>query len=368
MRATLRGSDCPPWSQELDGAQAEVISRIDFHGIALLLAGSMPDSLPRVLQESILEQARLQALWEISHGQRVAQLVEALHARGFEPLLMKGTAIAYSCYDDPAMRRRGDTDIVLAGAERDNARRCLRALGFRPRGHHFGLQEAWVVDAQGGFTHEVDVHWAMSSSTTLAAALAQNGFETRTIALPRLSANARSLGLVDNILMICINRQAHNMLGYHIEGERVFDSERLIWAVDLDLMCARLDASDWSLLSDISHRSGAAGTVLAGLLFARDRLGTGIPDRCIDSLSAETAEGPVSRYLAQQSNFQRFRQDFAAAPDWGIRRGLVLRQVFPERDVLEDRFPDKRHWPNVALYTWRLLQSASALLRFGRNG
>lgn len=363
VRTALQGAAPPPWPHDLEHAQDEVAARIAFHGIALLLAEQLPPGLPDLVVRSLREEARLQGLWEMSHAGSVARLLERFHARGLAALVMKGTAIAYSCYRDPAVRRRGDTDIVLDRRSRVGARQCLAEAGFRPKDRLRGLQEAWIADAPGGFVHEVDIHWTMSASAVVSAALARSGFETRAIGLPRLSPHARGLGPIDNILMVCINRRSHHVFGYRVDNERIFDPDRLIWAVDLHLLCSRLQAADWHLLRDAAIRAGAAGTVLEGLLFARARLGTPIPDACLDALATEGRSGAVCRYLAAETSLERFKADLEACSGWRDKVDLVSRHLFPDRAVLEERFPGSSHMPSAVLHLGRLLLAVLGLFR-----
>ena len=144
-RCVVKGEAAPAWSEELNGVDAEVAvqGRIAFHGIALLLAEhpSVLDDWPEDLRTHTQSEARMQGIWEISHAQAVATLFEALHDAGVTAIAMKGTALAYSLYDDPAIRRRGDTDILIHTLDRDHARRVMREAGFSPGGDPLALQE-----------------------------------------------------------------------------------------------------------------------------------------------------------------------------------------------------------------------------------
>lgn len=272
----------PAWPDDGLPDKAEAVAdRIRFHGLALSLAKA-PGALgkwPAHVASTIMEEARLQAMWEDSHRHAVKLLLEALHAEGFRPLVMKGTALAYSVYDDPAIRRRSDTDIILAGQPRRAARAALERCGFVPSGNPGPTQEPWELRTRVGFAHEVDLHWSLSSSIAISRALEEMQPERRLIALPRLSPSAMGLGPTDNLIMTCVNRLSHDTFGYFVEDDRPKDGDRLIWALDIYLVAARFDAADWAELAALARISGTAGPVRSGLQFAAAYLGLKRPPK-----------------------------------------------------------------------------------------
>ena len=75
-------------------------------------------------------------------------VLSAAHARGCEPLLLKGCATALRCYPSPHLRTMGDADLLVSAAEVRDFEAALRELGFearRPRRapdydrHHHGM-------------------------------------------------------------------------------------------------------------------------------------------------------------------------------------------------------------------------------------
>ena len=132
LRACRSGEDLP-WPKEWQGEfQSETAlkmfwSRIDYHGICVLLhaANTQFHDWPSKLISRIAEEARLAGLWEVTHGAALAKLLKALADAGVDAVLMKGTALAYSVYDDPSARRRGDSDLLIRPADLERARKVL---------------------------------------------------------------------------------------------------------------------------------------------------------------------------------------------------------------------------------------------------
>ncbi|MFI5280415.1 MAG: nucleotidyltransferase family protein, partial [Gemmatimonadales bacterium] len=66
---------------------------------------------------------------ELVRGREITRVLGALHARGIQPILLKGTPLAYSVYDAPALRPREDTDLLIRFEDCDIVRQVMRGLG-----------------------------------------------------------------------------------------------------------------------------------------------------------------------------------------------------------------------------------------------
>jgi hypothetical protein len=366
VKAVTQDECLPPWPSDWTQADSTpIIARIKFHGIALLLANKVAAlaGWPLDVVTAVKEEARLQAIWEASHSRAIARLIEALHAAGMTAVLMKGTALAYSAYSDPAIRRRGDTDILLSGVSKRAARSVLTQCGFRPSDERGPTQEPWALSARGGFEHEIDIHWRISSTLVVAQALEGLRPESRIMPLPRLSPVACGLGPIDNLILTCVNRVAHEAYGYFVEDDRPVDGDRLIWALDIDLVSRNFDDADWTLLADLAAASGTVGVVRSGLLFAGAQLGTMAPDWVLERLSRPGSHEPVGDYFGPSSEFEKFKGNLAASGTLGEKMTLLKQQVLKSRRFLREKYPDAAHWPLWALRVRRLTSVGLKLLR-----
>ncbi|MBU7580949.1 MAG: nucleotidyltransferase family protein [Porphyrobacter sp.] len=363
IRAGLAGAPSPPWpdawADEIGGALA---SRVKFHGIALMLA--QPQSAfagwPAAVVGAIKEEARLQALWEASHRNAVMRLIKAFQAEGIRAAVLKGTALAYSVHHDPAMRRRGDTDLLLPNAPRPAARAILRECGFVPAGDRGPTQEPWSIATRDGFAHEVDIHWRINGSLAISRVLEQLKCEDRIAPLPRLAPGAETLGPVDNLILISVNRYSHQCFGYHVEDGRPADGDRLIWAADIKLVTDSFSEADWTLLANLAVTSGTAGLVRSALVFAEQTVGSAAPREVLDRLAEAAAYAPVAAYLGEPSAMKRLKLDLAALTTVGEFLTLVRLRLWPGRRFMEERFDDAQDWP---LWALRIRRLVSGLLK-----
>ncbi len=132
IRAGLR-RERPSWPEWPEAGLGDaVLERCAFHGTAPLLYRQLEDApgWPQETLGRLRNQAAATAIWETYHGRLVSSVLAELGAREIEPVLLKGTALAYTCYEDPALRARGDTDLLVPPAAREEADKVLAALGF----------------------------------------------------------------------------------------------------------------------------------------------------------------------------------------------------------------------------------------------
>lgn len=362
--SSLRGEDAPAWPDDCTGREAVVAQRIAFHGIALLIAKSplARAGWPETLVTVIREQAGIQTFWEQSHRPAIARLIEGLAAAGIRSIVTKGTALAYSVYGDPALRRRGDTDIYIPDAPRDEARKVLRACGFRATGGTRALQEDWVAETTLGFKPAVDVHWRINASGAVSQALEGGLRFDQTVALGRLEPQARGLGPVDNLILIAINRSAHGQFGYIVGDSLLYETDRLIWALDAHLLAATFSGDDWASLADRAARTGTAPMVAGILALATRVFGTDVPHETATALREAPTQDGIAAYYGAKSHLWRLQRDIAACNSFSEKAKVLGYAFFPSEDFLRNRYPDAQHWPRPALHARRLFEGAGKLL------
>lgn len=365
----VHGEPVSPWPADSIGAgEALVPARIKFHGIALLLAQTSAnlEGWPGSVRRQVREQAGIQSFWETSHRAAIGPLLEAFAAAGLNAVVTKGTALAYSVYSDPAVRRRGDTDILIGSlgrAGRARVRQVLRDCGFWETGDTKALQETWQCDTLAGFAPAVDIHWRINASAAASQMLERGLDFASTVALERLSPAARGIGPVDNLILTCINRAAHGTFGYHVGDTRMFETDRLIWAIDLHLLTSGFTPAQWQTLIDRTAQTGTAAMVRSGLAFAHANLAVPVPDGVAKALAHADGDHGLASYFGATTHIQRLRLDLAACAALSDKARVLRYAAFPSADFLQGRFPDAVGWPSAALHLRRWVEGAGKLLR-----
>jgi len=148
--ALLRG-ESPDWPSFVDNTSIEAfLSGARYHGVTPLLDarfGAMPASgLPQVkggstpagdagttsppeaIRRACHEDALVQSMHELQQRTELVRVLAALTAAGMAPLILKGTALAYSHYASSMLRPRADCDLLVAPAFRDAGARVQLGL------------------------------------------------------------------------------------------------------------------------------------------------------------------------------------------------------------------------------------------------
>jgi hypothetical protein len=367
LRAAIDRTDLPPWPRDWPDTPEHgdaVFARIAFHGLALALLHD-PARLagwPARLVTAVQEEARAQSFWERGHREVLARLLAILAKNGTTAIATKGTALAYSAYPEPALRRRGDSDLLVGKVARKPLRRALAARGFTPTGDARPLQESWSATCALGFTHVFDLHWRINASPVIAEALERARIGTRTVPLPAIGQGARALAPADNLVVVALNRASHLTFGYHSGADLLFEGDRLIWALDIDLVARGLGDAGWEALVAAATASGSAPLVHSALAFATDRLGTAIPPAIMAALAEAPGDERLLRCVGALGGFDRLRLELTACPTWRDKLAMTAYTLVPDKEVLRQRFPDALHWPTPALYARRLLSGATRLV------
>lgn len=335
-----------------------VWERIEFHGIALLLAEAHANlrDWPDPLRSRLQREAQMQVFWEESHKAALLPLFAALKHREIAVLAMKGTALAYSLYPQPAARRRGDTDLLIWPGDLAATRAALQQSGFAKRQDPHGLffQETWLLRTSFGTEHAVDLHWQPTDSPALQNVLRGAEYFAKTDALPRL---APSVHMPDHVLTFvqgAINQAWHRAKGYYVQDVRVFGGQRLIWSLDNHLLANTFDERQWAQLAQLSIARAIAPVTLAALQFAREHIKTCVPEAVMQQLAAAEQSTALTRYLTKSDQFSNFALDLRASGGIAGKWRFLKANIFPSRDHLEWKYPRAARWPTPLLQLRRL--------------
>ena len=238
----------------------------------------------------------------------------------------------------------------------------MRACGFQPEADIKALQESWAASTAIGFRPAVDMHWRINASAAVSKLIESGLRFDQTIPLEGLSPRARGIGHADNLILIAINRGAHGLFGYMTGKERLFEGDRLAWALDAHLLASTMNDEDWKALADRVHRTGTAKVVEGLLDLAVRTLGTKVPESVLAALAAAPESRVYSAYYSSTSHLWRLRRDVAAGRGIGEKLQVLRYATFPSDEFLHARFPDARGWPRTALHLRRVLGGAAKLL------
>ncbi len=363
----VRAGETSLWSIDADTVWTRVWTRIEYHGIPLLLhrRAELLSNWPLPLLERIAEEARLMVLWETTHHDVVSTLIGELKAADIASVVMKGTALAYGLHDEPAMRRRGDTDLLVRPKDKEQSRAILKRLGWyrKPDPHGLNYQEGWLHDAAGFFIHALDLHWEPSERAVLHSVLPTDQFFERKRPLPAFCEEAFQPDNATMILHAAVNQKWHSLHGYDAEEARLASPRRLIWSVDFDLLVGSMTDDDWANLTRHCTAERAGPLVAEALCGAQHDLGTVLPEQFLAELEAHTIHPDITAYFTNLDGLSQFWLDLRKTPGARAKAHLIRSRALPPRQHLMEKYPGAQSWPTAILQGRLMVETAGRIMR-----
>lgn len=322
---------------------------IDIHGMLPIV---YRESLAPALREQAIRAAALEPL--LLAG--LQNVLAALRARGVQPLVLKGAALAYTIYSSPELRPRSDTDVLIAEGDLEAARDAFRSARFREiltSGDDLGVRQRMFHRVDGlGVAHTFDVHLDITNNATTADALQYGELLQRAMPLTAIGENALGLSLVDALIYACIHRVVHH-----------HDSDRVIWLYDVHLLRERLTADEVRELWQRADERRVVAICRHTLAAAQSWFG-GAGDDAASYLDRLDHAEPSARFLDRdRSRGAQLAGDLAALPTWRMRATRLAQLAFPPPAFMLQRFGVRTTATLPLLYVWRALRGFARLFR-----
>jgi len=314
-------------AQDATGVAADdLVASATAHNVGALLYVALRGRAAPASIEPLARLAREHALMESVQRDDTVRVIDALGAAGISALLFKGTALAYSLYDEPWHRPRADTDVLIRESDAARAARALEDLGYtrvpRPEGQYVTHQFTYV-GASGGVATAYDIHWRIADPQVFAGALTFEALQQRAVAVAALGPAARRVSDVDALLIACIHRVAHH-----------YDDDQLIRIVDIDRLARRLTHEDWMLFLEIATTARIRAVCARGVALSQEMLASPVPEWVLAGLTAAGRE-PSATYLRPGlRKIDILYSDLRALPNTAARVRLLKEHLFPPITVV----------------------------------
>ncbi len=363
----IRAGEPARWKTDADAAWSDVWTRIEYHGIPLLLHRRVEllDAWPQPLLERMAEEARLMVLWETTHHDAICTLLRELNASNIASVIMKGTALAYGFHDAPPIRRRGDTDLLIRPRDKEQTRATLKKLGWyrKPDPHGLNYQEGWLHNAAGFFVHALDLHWEPSERAVLHSVLPLDLFFSTKQPLPEFCKDTFRPDNATMVLHGAINQKWHAMHGYDAEKARLASPSRLIWMVDFDLLVRSMTDDDWAILTRHCTRERTGPLVAEALRGAQRDLGAVLPESHLAELEAYPIAPDILTYFTKLDGLSQFWLDLRKTRGVRAKAHLIRSRALPPRQHLMEKYPSAQNWPTAILQARLMIETAGRIMR-----
>jgi Uncharacterised nucleotidyltransferase len=356
LAAGVRGD--ARWQSTLDAD--EVLEAGAFHGVLpLVFQASHEDAgwhdWPESLRIGLKDAARFHAALELAHRLETIEMLDALAARGIGTIVLKGAALAHTLYEQPWLRTRGDTDLLVRLADRHAASAVLEQLGYRRREVAGGeLASSEASFHRPGSALPFDLHWRINNSSLLSPLLEFDSLRARTAPVTALGPHARCPGLVDAVLLAATHRATHHHMPMRVDGHE-HRGDRLIWLYDLHLLVPRLAPAQLGELAERAARHRVAGLCLDALRTAQASFGTALPAALVQSLERDAARDEPSMVFLRGGRRALLLAEVRALAGWSQRWQLLREHAFPPADYMLRKYDTRRSWLLPVLYVRRAL-------------
>ena len=329
----------------------------DRHGVLPLLAHQLHrlgHSAP-LLRATLVTEARRRAMTDLVRTHELRTCLDALGRANVPVLLMKGAELAFTHYERPDLRPRGDTDMLIPAADRQRIGEVLGGCGYRLVGQLPGdlvMYQATYRRPSGlSAGHAIDVHWRTANPEVFGAVLSYERLVKSAVPVPGLGPHARGLSAPDALVLACVHRVAHH-----------FDTEYLIWLHDIHLLAEGLSAAEWAYVGCLACEQGVAAVCAAGLRQTASYFHTRIPGDVLTQLEnapKRANEAATAAYLGgHHRRIEHALADLRALPTWTKRYRLIREHVFPPRQYMREVYAPSSVVPLPLLYLHRVIRGA----------
>ena len=340
--AALRGENAAWPSTPRDDLEAMLIRRAKYQGVSALLHERLLrlSAWPSSVREAVRRHALAQAFWELRHQKVLGEVLAALRTREIEPVLFKGTALAYGgVYANPVWRARGDTDMIVAPQDRERASETLVASGFRRNtgvsGEFVSYQDSYTNEIEGGGLHTIDLHWRINNCELLSRLFSYAELRAEARPLPALCDAALAAGPVHALLLACLHPVTHVHNPYFVDDVAYYGGDRLIWHYDVHLLAQSFTPAQWQAFVNRAVVKGLCEISLEGLDRAAAWYGTHCPEIVRRALT-RTGE-PVAAYLKAGRLHQGWI-NFSAIPGLANRLRFARELFFPPMAYMRAKY------------------------------
>jgi hypothetical protein len=312
--------------------------------------------------DGLFDAACRQAAHSTYQELELRRVVAALAENGVAPIFLKGTALAYTVYPEPALRPRADHDMLVRGDEAAAVQALFERLGYRrelqPPGRYVASQFSVRRTDARGIRYLFDVHLKISNAWAYADALSYDAIRADAVPMPRLDPRALAPSPVHSLLLACVHRIAHHA-----------DSDDVLWLYDIYLLAGALTAREWTRALATAETAALGGVWLRGMERAASAIDRPCSEELMQRLRDLAAREQPAALLDPAGGRSRMIDvafaDWHALPDRRARLQLLAEHMLPPASYMRRVYP---RCPAPLLpfaYAYRIARGAPRWFRRG---
>ncbi len=331
------------WDDLLQQSQKQGVLPLLFKSLEAICRDLVPADIFQQLQTLY----RQNALKNIQFTGELVQLLDLLHAQGFEAFCFKGPALAIAAYGSLSLRSFGDLDILVRSADYFKVRDYLTAEGYQSSIllWHFSkaeeeaylqnLGECPLIHPSRGVC--VEIHQRLIAGFMFQLSASFDDVWPRLAPVSLIGKSIDSLSIEDLLLYLCIHGAKDSW-------------RRLSWVCDISELIQRHPSIKWHFVLKLAEEHGAVRMLHIGLCLANQLLGTPLPDSIQVGIQTDEPAGSLARSIMQDLCNEMDPHGQATTP----RLGATLSQFWFHLQMME-RWPDLRQQVRLYFEHWFLV-------------
>jgi hypothetical protein len=350
------------WSRLLNFLRANWMVPFAYRKIGSLPQECLP---PETVTDEMRQAFLVSCVRSLQMERQLLEIVDAFRGQGVRVLVLRGPALAFSLYPDPAMRPSSDLDLLVMPEQVVQARGILEGLGYTCMAKRFEVardffrEECFIDQKNSGNKFPVDLHWVhwelhpffKGSEKIDIEDLFQRAWnvETPTFAFETLHP-------VDYLIHSAI----HLVMIHRMEM-------RLSWIYDTAMLAQHLQVpADWQTLQERSIAWRARLPLEQCLKMAQVWAGLELPDGFEDfSTWPQPSEDEASVWADTMHHHwvTILLKRSLSSPSLLLKRvPSLLRLLFPHPDMVRLCYPTSSNWLLPVSYVRRWLRWVDALV------
>ena len=231
--------------------------------------------LPAPVWKSLENEYHLRLARTVLNTHWLNEVLAGFQAEGIDAILLKGAHLAEAYYPHPALRPFDDVDLLIRPARAKQVRSLLEERGYRLLEETDSAQKFFLLKAQkqGGFLLELHTGLQTPHRKNPSFNIRISDFWNESVPFLYRGVPARVLTATRNLFYLAAHLCHHGFA-------------RLIWLYDLHLVMSKSEGGiNWEELVGDARRSRSAALVYYPLKFARELLGSPVPENVRAALS-----------------------------------------------------------------------------------
>lgn len=295
------------------------------------LQNSVSDLIPAEQLARLKKHYQENAARNVVLTSELVRLIRLFADSQIEAIPYKGPLLAQFAYNDIALRRFVDLDVMVLKEDVSKAREILLQEGYLPAKALTAAQQQVLLRTQHNiqFIRDdrkfiVELHWEVASHLFVSSVNAEELWENL-VSTELLGATIKTLSTEDLLFSLCVHGSRHLW-------------EKLSWVCDVAELVARHEI-DWSKLIRRTEHTDSARMFFLGLRLAHDLLEANLPASISESITADKHITSLASAIAERwfsgsehvpaSSREIFRYNIEVRRSWRARARYVVFMLRP---------------------------------------